>query len=66
MFQSCEEEMMAAFQDDTNQPISTVFNAPIPESNGNFPTISLSELKKSPKASFRFDFIHLLGYYPIQ
>lgn len=31
VIKSCEEEMMASFDDSTNRPISTVFNAPIPE-----------------------------------
>jgi len=32
---SCEEEMMATYDDSGNRPISAVFNAPIPDSSDN-------------------------------
>ena len=51
---SCEEEMMAGYEDTGNRPISAIFNAPIPQSsqaNGTS-TVSKSSMWKSHEESY--------------
>lgn len=49
---SCEEEMMAGYEDTGNRPISAIFNAPIPQSSHTTEsTTSKSSLWRNPEES---------------
>lgn len=52
---SCEEEMMASYDDSGNRPISAVFNAPIPETGNNNTASSIWSKKMRNSSSEEVD-----------